>query len=146
MGGAHVDAIGADMDAAGVGGEEAVERRLDRWARARGLEQGMSEVVDHLLIAHLVPLQQVQDVVHPDPRKVLRLDALEVGPASLHAQHAGLATKTESQPPVTAESRADKLELAQSGNDLSVASIQKLANRQPRAEKTSSDEITLSLR
>jgi hypothetical protein len=50
------------------------------------------------------------------------------------------------KPAVTAESRADKLELAQSGNDLSVASIQKLASRQATAKRKDSNEGPLPLR
>ncbi|HSX17877.1 MAG TPA: hypothetical protein VLE51_00795 [Candidatus Saccharimonadales bacterium] len=46
---------------------------------------------------------------------------------------------------VTVESRADKLELAQSGNDLSVASIAHLANRQPRIQQVSPNEVVISL-
>lgn len=47
--------------------------------------------------------------------------------------------------PVTEEEQADKLELAQSGNDLSVASISKLANRQPLAKQIGPDEVEISL-
>ncbi|HEX5395332.1 MAG TPA: PrgI family protein [Candidatus Saccharimonadales bacterium] len=45
---------------------------------------------------------------------------------------------------VTAARQADKLELAQSGNDLSVASIQKLANRQTKVEQVSPSEVVIS--
>jgi hypothetical protein len=45
---------------------------------------------------------------------------------------------------VTSEAQADKLELAQSGNDLSVASIASLANRKKEAD-TGSNEVTVSL-
>jgi hypothetical protein len=48
------------------------------------------------------------------------------------------------KPEVTAASQAVKLELAQSGNDLSVASIQKLANRQPKVEQVSPGEVVIS--
>ncbi len=68
--------------------------------------------------------------------------------SSLHNQF----QKSENHSPqtvnnsVTANNRADKLELAQSGNDLSVASIQKLANRRSDNEAAGSDEIVVSLR
>lgn len=45
---------------------------------------------------------------------------------------------------VTDANRADKLELAQSGNDLSVASIQKLANRQPKVQQVGPGEVVIS--
>lgn len=51
---------------------------------------------------------------------------------------------TPPKPEVTAVSQAAKLELAQSGNDLSVASIQKLANRQPRVEQVGPSEVVIS--
>lgn len=47
-------------------------------------------------------------------------------------------------PEVTAAAQAAKLELAQSGNDLSVASIQKLANRQPKVEQVGPSEVVIS--
>src|SRR5215468_11114709 len=73
------------------GGQEAVQERLDGGARARRLLQGMREVVDHLLIAHVLALEQRQHVVHADAGKVLLLDALEIGARSLDAEHADLA-------------------------------------------------------
>ncbi|HEY5550164.1 MAG TPA: PrgI family protein [Candidatus Saccharimonadales bacterium] len=51
---------------------------------------------------------------------------------------------TPPKPEVTAAQTAAKLELAQSGNDLSVASIQKLANRQPKVEQVSPSEVVIS--
>lgn len=49
------------------------------------------------------------------------------------------------EPLVTAANQAAKLELAQSGNDLSVASIASLANRRPEATKASPNEVIVSL-
>ncbi|MBI4033888.1 hypothetical protein HY379_02715 [Candidatus Saccharibacteria bacterium] len=46
---------------------------------------------------------------------------------------------------MTVASQAAKLELAQSGNDLSVASIQKLANRQPRVQQVGPGEVVITL-
>ena len=74
-----------------VGGKEAVERRLDGRARARGLEQGMREVVDHHLVVHVRALEEGPDVVDHDPGEVLLLDALQIGAAALDAEHPHLA-------------------------------------------------------
>ena len=56
------------------------------------------------------------------------------------------APETGNQPPnqMTAAQTAAKLELSQSGNDLSVASIQKLANRQPKVEQIGPSEVVIS--
>jgi hypothetical protein len=56
------------------------------------------------------------------------------------------AQQPSPKPEVTAASQAAKLELAQSGNDLSVASIQKLANRQPKVEQVGPGEVVISFR
>lgn len=56
-----------------------------------------------------------------------------------------LANQPNGQPPMTASDQAVKLELAQSGNDLSVASIARLANRQSRAKQISPNEVEISL-
>jgi len=45
---------------------------------------------------------------------------------------------------VTGISQPAKLELANAGNDLTVASIQKLANRQPKIEQVSPSEVVIS--
>ncbi len=47
--------------------------------------------------------------------------------------------------PVTAKQRADKLELAQSGNDFSVATLSKLANRKGQFRQVGPNEVVLSL-
>src|SRR5258706_16238205 len=39
------------------------------------------------MIAHVLPLEEGQHVVHPDAGEILRRDGLEVGAAPLHAQH-----------------------------------------------------------
>jgi hypothetical protein len=46
---------------------------------------------------------------------------------------------------MTAAAKADKLELSQSGNDLSVASVASLANRKEGVEQISPNEIVISL-
>ena len=87
--------VGERDDRVGVGvdhrrrGQEAVQQGLDGRARARRLLQRVGEIVHHLLVAHVLALEQRQHVVHPHAREVLLLDALEVGPAALHPQHAG---------------------------------------------------------
>lgn len=55
------------------------------------------------------------------------------------------AGASTSSPSVTATARADKLELAQSGNDLSVASIAKLANRKNAVQQIGPNEVVISL-
>ena len=47
--------------------------------------------------------------------------------------------------PVTAYGRADKLELAQSGNDFSVATLSKLANRKGQFKQIGPNEVVLTL-
>ena len=69
-------------------GQEAVEQGLDGRARARGLLQRVGEVVHHLLVAHVLAFEQGQHVVHAHAGEVLHLDALEIGAAALHPQHA----------------------------------------------------------
>jgi hypothetical protein len=72
--------------------------------------------------------------------------------AAFRAQHPGPKPKHSkpspqaqpAKPEVSAANQAAKLELAQSGNDLSVASIQKLANRQPKVEQVSPGEVVIS--
>jgi len=49
--------------------------------------QRVGEITDHLLVAHVLPLEQRSDVVHPHAGEVLALDGFEVGAAALHAQH-----------------------------------------------------------
>ena len=68
-------------------------------------------------------------------------DTTQVNPQQATAQ---TQQPTQNQQ-MTAVSQAAKLELAQSGNDLSVASIQKLANRQPRVEQIGPNEVVIKL-
>ena len=84
------DRVGMRVDDR-VGGEEAVERRLDGRPRARGLEQGVREVVDHHLVVHVRALEEGPDVVDHDAGEVLLLDALQIGAAALDAEHPHLA-------------------------------------------------------
>lgn len=66
--------------------------------------------------------------------------------AAFRAAHPMLRDETPAESKVvTGESQAAKLELAQSGNDLSVASIEKLANRQPEAKQVGPDEVEITL-
>ncbi len=64
--------------------------------------------------------------------------------AAFRAQHTPDAPNII-KPEVTVANQAAKLELAQSGNDLSVASIANLANRQPDAKKIGDSEVVVSL-
>ena len=63
-----------------------MEQGLDGRPRTRGLQEGVGEIVDHLLVAHVPAIQEGQDVVHADAREVLPLDGLEVGAAALHPE------------------------------------------------------------
>jgi hypothetical protein len=54
-------------------------------------------------------------------------------------------TEKPAAPTVTAAAQTVNMELAQSGNDISVASIAKLANRSPQVEQTGPNEVTISL-
>src|SRR5919106_5276301 len=74
-----------------VGVDEAVQQRLDRGARTARFDQPVGEIGDHLLVAHVLPLEERPDVVHADTREVLALNRLEVGAAALDAQHGDLA-------------------------------------------------------
>lgn len=48
-------------------------------------------------------------------------------------------------PQMTTKHQADNMELAQSGSAFSVATVSKLANRQPPVQQTGPDEVTVSL-
>lgn len=73
---------------------------------------------------------------------------LQEAEKAFHAEHPEPTRqkppKTVQKPEVTVAQTAAKLELAQSGNDLSVASIQKLANRQPRVQQVGPGEVVIS--
>src|SRR5262249_7864576 len=73
------------------GVDEAVQEGLDRGPGAAEVDQTVGEIVDHLLVAHVLTIEQAQDVVHAHAGEVLALDRLEIGPAALHAQHRDLA-------------------------------------------------------
>ena len=66
--------------------DEAVQQRLDRRPRPPGLLERARQVRHHLLIVHLLTLEQRADVVHAHAREVLALDRFQIGAASLHAQ------------------------------------------------------------
>jgi hypothetical protein len=83
-------------------GQEAVQQRLDGRPRATGLLEGEAQVVDHLLVAHVVALEQGEHVVHAHAGEVLAPDRLEVGARALDPQHALLA------PAVVALHRLDR--------------------------------------
>ncbi|MDB5160718.1 MAG: hypothetical protein JWO96_98 [Candidatus Saccharibacteria bacterium] len=85
----------------------------------------------------------------PEPEQIERLQEIHPHEEKIHdlrpiyeihrSAKSGLIHDLKSGSPnrVTAEGQTDKLELAQSGNDLSVASIASLANRNPRGEAAS---------
>ncbi|MBX4190715.1 PrgI family protein [Candidatus Saccharibacteria bacterium] len=53
--------------------------------------------------------------------------------------------KAAAATPVTPTSQTANMELAQSGNAFSVATLSQLANRQPKVEQSGPDEVTISL-
>lgn len=55
------------------------------------------------------------------------------------------APKPPAATPVTPPPQAVNMELAQSGNAFSVATLSQLANRQPKVQQTGPDEVTISL-
>jgi hypothetical protein len=72
----------------------------------------------------------------------------EVKHASQHHKPAAAKKQPAPKPqptPVTTKRQADNMELAQSGSAFSVATLSQLANRQPAAEQTGPNEITISL-
>ncbi|MEX1059207.1 MAG: PrgI family protein [Candidatus Saccharimonadales bacterium] len=95
------------------------------------------------------PTGYAQPAYHiPKDKDVLNIKLQEAEKA-FRAAHPDAATPKAKppappKPEVTGVSQAAKLELAQSGNDLSVASIQKLANRQPRVEQVGPSEVVIS--
>ena len=66
----HVDAV--RMRVVDVRGrDERVQQRLDRAPRHRGIELAAREVGDHVLVAHLLALDQRQHLVEPQAGEVL---------------------------------------------------------------------------
>ncbi len=61
------------------------------------------------------------------------------------AEEASSSATTTSTNTVTATRQADNMELAQSGSAFSVATLQQLANREPKIEQTGPNEVTISL-
>jgi len=105
----------------------------------RKIEAARSEIVFSAL--------EAQKGIKPAPPKdpsqirISHQDALKTGQAAKKTAPA----KSPPPDPVTSVKQAAKLELAQSGNDLSVASIAKLANRQPKVQQLSPSEVLISL-
>ena len=72
----------------GRGRDERVQQRLDRRARPAGIEQALGEIVDHLLIRHLLlALAQRRDVIEAHRRKLFGHDGLHVAAAALDVHH-----------------------------------------------------------
>jgi hypothetical protein len=97
----------------------------------------------------IVSLHQQQVSSQPAARKAVPPEPVKkfAEPAHKKTVHksAKAIPKKHTPAPVTAASRAVKLELAQSGNDLSVASIAHLANRPPRVRRIGPNEVEISL-
>lgn len=69
-------------------------------------------------------------------------------PPPIAGESKSMASKIISQPKpnqVTPQDQSVKMELAQSGNAFSVATLSGLANRGPKIEQTGPDEVTISL-
>ncbi len=81
-------------------------------------------------------------------RKVSVANRLSAARGAVASAEAPTAVKTDTSAPakaVTDEAAADKLELAQSGNDFSVATLSKLANRKGQFQQISPNEVVLTL-
>ena len=72
------DRVGVGVGDAG-GRDEGVQERLDRGAGRGRLHERVGQVVDHLLVAEVVALEERQDVVESDAGEVLPPDGREVG-------------------------------------------------------------------
>jgi hypothetical protein len=70
---------------------------------------------------------------------------LSKAPSHVRAESLSAQAAIPSPPTVTAARQTVNMELAQSGNDISVASIAKLANRSPQVEQTGPNEVTITL-
>ncbi|HET7827432.1 MAG TPA: PrgI family protein [Candidatus Saccharimonadales bacterium] len=83
------------------------------------------------------------------PARVLKADSKKQtasGPLRPAAKPLAAASSARAKPTaVTSPSQAVNMELAQSGSAFSVATLAQLANRQPQAEQTGPNEITISL-
>jgi hypothetical protein len=73
------------------GGEKAVQQGFDRRTHAARFLQRVREIAHHLLVGHLVALEEGGDVVHPHAREILALDRLQIGAAALDPEHRDLA-------------------------------------------------------
>jgi len=62
--------------------QERVQQRLDRSARMLRVDHAVREIRDHLLVGHVVPLEERADVVHAQAGEVVRLHRREVGAAA----------------------------------------------------------------
>jgi hypothetical protein len=73
------DGVGVGVDD-GLEREELVEQRLDRRPRRAGLLEAAGQVVHHLLVAHVLPLEEGQHVVETDSGKSFRAMLLRSEP------------------------------------------------------------------
>ena len=84
----------------------------------------------------------------PENEEVLNAE-LKKASAAFRKEHPGKKTKhapaAKKITGVTAAQRAVNMNLAQSGNDLSVASIQHLAGREPAVKQLGPNEVEISL-
>ena len=87
--GQHVDAVRVRVVHVGRR-HERVQQRLYRAARHRRIELTARQVGDHLLVAHLPPLDQREHLVELEPREVLGPHRGEVGTRALDPHHTDL--------------------------------------------------------
>ncbi len=80
----------------------------------------------------------------PQPKPAPARDHKAAKVAAKAEPPAAAKPKIASSKPVTPEDQSVKMELAQSGNAFSVATLSQLANR-PKIEQTGPDEVTISL-
>ncbi|MBI2588999.1 PrgI family protein [Candidatus Saccharibacteria bacterium] len=94
-------------------------------------------------ISHTISAARTQAALPVEP--TITADSASTTAAAADGNDQNQAGASASSSPVTATARADKLELAQSGNDLSVASIARLANRKNAVQQIGPNEVVISL-
>ena len=95
----HVDRVGVRVVDV-VGRDERVQQRLDRRARRGRVGLAAREVGDHVLVAHLLALEQRQHLLEAQRREVLALHRREVAARPLHPHDALLAADVVGRGPL----------------------------------------------
>ncbi len=70
-----------------AGRDEGVQQRFNGGTRRGWLHQRVGEILHHLFVAHIFPLQEGKHVVHAHAWEVPSRHSFEIGAAPFHAQH-----------------------------------------------------------